>query len=94
MKAILVITLISLISAVNAQVNVQQVIIATNAEDALQSCQKKAAQSPRSLQAQMLKSCQCIVNQTDFKKAQQFHEAGQLDDLKALYRAAEKACPK
>ncbi len=70
----------------------QEVIVATNAKTALQSCQEKAKSSPKELQDKMLKSCNCIVKHTDFQKASKLNQQGKSDELKALYDKAVTAC--
>lgn len=88
MKAVLAIVLGSFISSSMAQ----EVVIAANADIALKSCQEKSAASPKELQEQMLKSCRCIVEHTDFDKANQLNNEGKSAELKALYDKAVKAC--
>lgn len=88
MKAVLAIVLGGFISSSMAQ----EVVIAANADIALKSCQEKSAASPKELQEQMLKSCRCIVEHTDFDKANQLNNEGKSAELKALYDKAVKAC--
>lgn len=90
MKAILSIAGCCLFAGVMAQ----KVVIAENAEVALRDCQEKAAASPMELREQMLSSCRCIVQNTDFKKANELNNQGKNSELKKLYDAAVAACTK
>lgn len=70
----------------------QKIMVASNRQAALASCQEKAKASPENLRQKMLSSCQCIVGKTDFELANQLNQSGKTKELQALYEKAAKAC--
>lgn len=70
----------------------QEVMVALDKDSALQACEEKAQNSPENTRNEMLSSCRCVVENTDFDQAAQYSEAGDDDALKALYEKAGKAC--
>jgi|GEM_PF-5868214 len=73
-------------------VNAQSFLVADDKVQALQACQKQSAGSPKLVQKQMLISCQCIVEHTDFKKAKQLRDNGKPAELQQLYDEAASHC--
>lgn len=73
-------------------VSADGVLIATNQQDALQSCQAKAALSPMELREEMLASCRCVVKKTDFQQARKLHAEKKRQALQTLYDEALKSC--
>lgn len=69
-----------------------EVIIAPNKTSALRSCQEKAAASPRALREEMLSSCQCIVEHTDFDVVEKLNREKKTQALQQLYQQANDAC--
>ncbi len=88
MKLIVVV----LLSCISSSLMAQDVIITNDRQAALIACEQKAAETPASIRRQMLTSCRCIVEHTDFDKAIQLSEAGEESALKALYAEAAAAC--
>ncbi len=86
---LIVVVLLSCVSALSVA---QDVIITNNRQAALAACEQKAAETPASIRRQMLASCRCIVEHTDFDKAIQLSEAGEESALKALYDEAAATC--
>lgn len=89
-KTILLIVLCRLITPAMAQ----EIVVAANKEKALASCEEKAKASPEELKKDMLVSCRCVVEHTDFEKANQLNNSGDTNALHQLYEAATKACEK
>lgn len=84
---LLFIGLLAVLSSASAEV-----IIASNKDSALRSCQEKAEASPKSLRKEMLSSCQCVVKNTDFKQAEQLSKEKKTQALQQLYQQANDAC--
>ncbi len=69
-----------------------EMVLATDKATALKACQEKAANSPKSLQAEMLSFCQCVVEKTDFEAVEKLSQAGNTQALQALYQQANQDC--
>ncbi len=72
--------------------NAQSVMIAKTKASALKACEEKAAYSPEKLREEMLSTCRCVVEHTNFDKAAQLKESKDDVKLQTFYQNVDEAC--